>query len=106
MKLTATHTLNTNGLRPFRIPDGLVLIQDTREQKPLFTSPPDGLEVVRDALPYGDYSMRGFEGKFCVERKQISDFYSYIGKERYRTTRKMQEFGEIVFSGGFVGLVI
>jgi ERCC4-type nuclease len=88
------------------MPEGLVLIQDTREQKPLFDCPPDGLEVVTGTLHQGDYSLKGFEGKFCVERKCMSDFYSYIGRERDRTTRKMEEFKEIASMGGFVGLVV
>lgn len=98
--------INRNGLKPFRVPEGLVLIQDTREQKPLFDSPPEGLEVITDTLHDGDYSLKGFEDKFCVERKCMSDFYSYIGKERDRTTRKMEEFREIISRGGFVGLVV
>jgi len=93
-------------LKPARIPDGFILVQDTREQKPLFTCPVEGLEVVTDTLPYGDYSIRGFEDSFCVERKQISDFYSYIGKERHRTTRKMEQFRDMACHGGWVGLVV
>ena len=98
--------INNNGLKPFKIPPGLVLIQDTREQQPLFAFPQDGLEVVTETLSYGDYSLKGFEQKFAIERKKISDFYSYIGRERERTVKKMKEFREIVSSGGFVGLVI
>jgi len=92
----------------FKIPNGFVLVQDTREQRPLFdgTVAIPGLTVVNAALVSGDYSVRGFEGRFCIERKQISDFFSYIGKERNRTTRKMQEFQEIASRGGFVALVI
>ena len=93
-------------LKPWRIPEGFVMLQDTREQRPLFTDPPGCLEVATTTLPYGDYSIRGFEDRFAVERKQISDFYTYIGKERDRTTRKMEEFRRIVSSGGWVGLVI
>jgi ERCC4-type nuclease len=99
--------IERNGLKGFRIPEGLVLIQDTREQKPLFDDPPEGLAVVTATLLLGDYSIKGFEGKFCVERKCISDFYSFIGKERERTTRKMEQFREMVVRGrGFVGLVV
>ena len=105
MKLKNIEIIN-NGLKPFKIPPGLVLIQDTREQQPLFAVPQDGLEVVSATLPYGDYSLKGFEENFVVERKKISDFYSYIGKERERTVKKMKEFREIVSSGGFVGFVI
>jgi ERCC4-type nuclease len=99
-------TLSESELKPFKIPEGFVLVQDTREQKPLFDQPLDGLTLVTDTLPFGDYSLRGFEDKFCVERKQISDFFTYIGKERDRTRRKMKEFRNITSSGGFVGLVI
>jgi ERCC4-type nuclease len=106
MMLKPTHLNIHRGLKPFRIPPGLVLVQDTREQKPLFTDPPEGLEVVADALPHGDYSVRGFEEKFCVERKCVSDFYSYVGRERHKTVRKMEEFREMVAAGGFVGMVV
>jgi ERCC4-type nuclease len=106
MKLQPAVQIVTNGLKPYRIPKGLVLVQDTREQKFLFDCPPAGLEVITDTLHHGDYSLRGFEDRFCVERKCMSDFYSYIGKERYRTTRKMEEFKHIVSRGGFVGLVV
>ncbi len=106
MKLVPTQIHNNHDLKPFRIPKGLVLIQDTREQKPLFDSPHEGLEVVTATLIHGDYAIRGFGDKFVIERKQISDFYSYIGKERERTTKKMERFREIVSSHGFVGLVI
>lgn len=104
MKLTPTLALPE--LKPFKIPAGFVLVQDTREQKPLFDQSMDGLLVVTDTLPFGDYSLRGFEDRFCVERKQISDFFTYIGKERDRTKRKMEEFRNIISSGGYVGLVI
>jgi ERCC4-type nuclease len=98
--------IHPNCLKPFNLPEGFVLVRDTREQRPLFNHPQDGLEVVTDTLHYGDYSIRGFEEMFTVERKQISDFYSFIGKERVRTVKKMEQFREIVSCGGFVGLVI
>jgi ERCC4-type nuclease len=106
MKLRPTAIYVHDDLKPARIPDGFMLVQDTREQKPLFAEAPEGLDVITDTLPYGDYSIRGFEERFCVERKQMSDFYSYIGKERTRTTRKMEQFREIVGSGGWAGLVV
>jgi len=106
MKLRPTAIYVHDDLKPARIPDGFMLVQDTREQKPLFADPPQGLEVITDTLPYGDYSLQGFEDRFCIERKQVSDFYTYIGKERNRTTKKMEQFREIVSAGGFVGLAV
>ena len=100
--------INTNPqpLHRFKIPPGFVLLQDTREQKPLFNRPPQGLVVVTCTLHDGDYSIQGFKDKFCIERKQMSDFYGYIASEREKTVRKMRRFRDIVNNGGFVGLVI
>ncbi len=108
MKLVGEPTIHRCGLKLPSIPAGFVLVQDTREQRPLFEgvmSVP-GLTVITAALPYGDYSIQGFEDRFTVERKQISDFYAYIGKERARTICKMEKFRAIGAAGGFVGLVI
>jgi len=79
---------------------------DTREQRPLFKPPPSGLPTVRKKLDHGDYAIKGFEEMFVVERKQMSDFYGYIGKERKKTVKKMEGLKGIVDSGGFVGLVV
>ena len=85
-------------LKPFKIPAGLVLIQDTREQAPLFTDPPKGLNILRATLHHGDYSIKGFEGRICFERKQMSDLYSYVGKERKRTVVKLEQLRELDFA--------
>lgn len=108
MKLAVEPTFHREGLMLPSIPAGFVLVQDTREQKPLFDESMaiPGLAVITGTLPHGDYSIRGFEDRFAVERKQISDFYAYIGKERARTTQKMENFRAIGAAGGFVGLVI
>jgi len=99
-------TIYTDALKLAKIPGGMILVVDTREQRPLFTEPTDELVVVAASLPHGDYSLQGFEDRFCIERKQVSDFYTYIGKERNRTTKKMEQFREIVSAGGFVGLAV
>jgi len=80
-----------------------------REQRPLFDSNAPGHPRLRGnpgALPLGDYSVKGFEEAFAVERKQIADFYSYIGKERERTRYKMEAFKAACFRGGFAALVV
>ena len=105
--------VNIPGNWGFIIPDNFILIQDTREQNPLF----DGsipitiighnlLHVKEKALKNGDYSIEGYEDLFCIERKQVSDFFSYIGSERTKTTAKMERFREMQEKGGWVGLVI
>jgi len=71
--------------------EGFVLIVDTREQDPLFKRPQKGLVVVRDTLPVGDYSIRGFEASgITVERKSPLDFLSSIshGRERFKEMLK------------------
>jgi ERCC4-type nuclease len=74
------------------IPDGFVLVIDTREQLPLFTS----LDIPKETrvLHNGDYSIAGFENLFAIERKQVSDFFSYIGKEHDKTVRKLRRLSE------------
>lgn len=107
-------------LSPLKIPDGLIILQDNREQRPLFRSE----RAVRDNLPYtsvggddilvidesgpdGDYTIKGFEHLFAVERKQMSDLCSYIGVERSdKTEPKMERFRDIVRDGGFAALVV
>jgi len=93
-------------LKPYKIPDGFTLIVDTREQVQLFTDPIPGLTIIHHVLKNGDYSIKGFEDKFSIERKMISDFYGYIGKERKKTMKKMNRFRDMVLAGGFVGLAI
>lgn len=93
-------------LKPYKCPSGFIIIIDTREQLPLFTNPPDGLEVIRRKVEWGDYSIKGFEKYFAIERKMMSDFYGYIGREREKTVKKMKAFERMVQANGFVGLVI
>jgi ERCC4-type nuclease len=93
-------------LKPTVIPPDFVLIQDTREQRPLFTRIPKGLTIQSATLKDGDYSIRGFESSFAIERKNISDLYPYCSTEREKTLIKMQRFRKMVDSGGWVGLCI
>lgn len=84
-------------LGSLNFPDGFVLVVDTREQRPLCMSV-EGLTVCRAALKDGDYSIKGFEDRFAVERKQVSDFYSYIGRERQRTVKKLERLQSFDFA--------
>jgi ERCC4-type nuclease len=88
-------------LKPTVIPDGLILLQDTREQRPLFSRIPKGLTVCSTTLHDGDYSIKGFESQICFERKS-SDLWAYCSSEREKTIAKMERFK----SFEFVGLII
>lgn len=58
------------------------IIVDTREQAPL---PFTRLESIRGTLYSGDYSARGFEGVFAIERKSLDDLAGCcIASERER----------------------
>ena len=93
-----TKFLKQYTLKQTIFPPNFVLLQDTREARPLFTRIPKGLTVMSKCLKYGDYSILGFEDKFCVERK-ASDIYSYCGVERDKTVKKMNEFKKMDFVG-------
>jgi len=83
--------------KPTDIPPGFVLVRDTREQLPLFTRT-KGLTVKVDTLHHGDYTIDGFQDQFAIERKQESDFYSYIGKERKKTIIKLGKLSTFKFA--------
>jgi len=90
-------------MKPTRFPEGFVLVVDTREQEsPLLKRMPKGLVMKSDTLKNGDYSILGFEDVFAIERKGISDLWSYCGSERDKTVEKMRRFRDMEW----VGLVI
>lgn len=63
-----------------------VLVVDTREQTPLVFS---HCEAVRGTLQSGDYSAKGIEESFCVERKTVADLAGSLTRERARFMREM-----------------
>jgi len=88
-----------------KIPEGMVVVIDTREQNPFFKRPPKGLTIVRDTLKVGDYSLRGFEDEIAVERKDIHDFLKSISHDRKRFKSMLSSMSEyfrkfIVIEGG------
>lgn len=97
-KLSPIPSINKHKLKPYKIPNDFVLIIDTREQKPLFPRT-KGLVKVVNTLNTGDYSIKGFEDQFCIERKADSDLYSFIGKERKRTVAKLEKMSQYKFAG-------
>ncbi len=86
--------------KPTKIPKGFVLIIDTREQRPLFLERQQELIVHRKELIVGDYSIEGFESRTCVERKQLSDFDAFIGRERVsKTIPKLEHMRQMYWAG-------
>lgn len=78
------------------IPEGFIMIQDTREQKPLFT-PADW--VIEKGLPVGDYSILGFEKIITIERKSLPDLYGTLGKGRKRFEKELLKMVEYEWAG-------
>ena len=98
MRITPVN-LKPKPLKPFKFPEGFQLLVDSREQLPLTARSPTGLTIITQTLEVGDYSIQGFdESGYVIERKQISDFYSFIGSERPQTTRKIQRMAEFDFA--------
>ena len=91
-------TIKEIKFKPVTIPNGFTLIIDTREQQRLFVRPPKGLPVIVDTLKHGDYSIKGFEDKVCIERKQMSDYLTYIGKDRDKTAEKLSYMKDFYFA--------
>ena len=69
-------------------PMNLQIVQDTREQCPFrFEGYP--VEVTVATLEAGDYSIRGFERRVAVERKELGDLVSCLGIGRPRFEREL-----------------
>jgi ERCC4-type nuclease len=62
------------------------ILVDTREQTPL---PFAHFPTERATLATGDYSVKGFENDFCVERKSIADLIRSATFERERFEREL-----------------
>ena len=73
-------------------PNGFVIVEDTREQNGLFSrKPPKGLTITRRKLDVGDYSILGFENSITIERKNVTDLYMSLGKERDNFSRRIEK---------------
>lgn len=63
------------------------ILTDTREQDPLTFA---NLPTERATLATGDYSVKGFERDFSVERKTTADLVQSLTHERDRFSRELQ----------------
>ena len=101
--LTVSHKIHDYVLKSPVFPEGLIILQDTREQTPLFGPRfPKGMILMSSTLSDGDYSIRGHQDTFAIERKGMSDLLSYCTSEREKTKTKMCRFAKMEW----VGLVI
>ena len=66
-------------------PQPIVLV-DSREQTPLLFA---NLPTERATLATGDYSVKGFENDFCIERKSVADLVQSATFERERFEREL-----------------
>lgn len=70
---TVGRDLKTAAKTPSKKAPLFTLVEDTREQTPL-TEWPSWVAVERGTLATGDYSIRGYEQTFAIERKSLADF--------------------------------
>jgi ERCC4-type nuclease len=75
--------------------NNITIIIDTREQHGLDFSKFRDVDVVRQGLKTGDYSIRGYEEHICFERKSVQDLVGTLigGHERFlREMERMRDF--------------
>lgn len=73
----------------------LSIIEDSREQAPLNFTDIKGVEVVRQGLKTGDYSIQGHEDSICFERKSVPDLVQTLieGHSRFlKEIERMKSF--------------
>lgn len=67
-------------------PEEIVVVIDTREQRPLNLSP---LRTIRGTLATGDYGLRDLPHAIALERKSLPDFIGCVGRDRERFEREL-----------------
>lgn len=73
----------------------ITIVQDSREQTPLSFRNFRGIEIIRQGLKTGDYSVLGHESEICFERKSVQDLVGTLigGHERFlREMERMRDF--------------
>ena len=74
----------------------MIILVDHREKRP-YNFP--GVETEEAHLETGDYTVKGFEDRFAVERKSIDDLTKSVGADRSRfeaEIRRAQTMDEFV----------
>jgi len=67
----------------------MIIIQDSREQKPFLFERWDEVMVQVDGLPVGDYSLPGFQDRVAIERKELNDLVGCFTSGRDRFEREL-----------------
>ena len=80
------------------IPDGFVMVQDTREQLPLWQTG-EYEWIIEKGLKSGDYSINGMENIITIERKSIEDLYGSFGGGRKRFERLKARMMKMAWAG-------
>ena len=65
--------------------EAYTIVVDSREQKPLWKK---DIEVKK--LDAGDYSIKGYEDKICIERKSLGDLFGTLGGGHARFNREIE----------------
>ncbi|OYR58486.1 ERCC4 domain-containing protein [Halorubrum halodurans] len=65
----------------------MIILIDDREKRP-WKFP--GVETEEARLETGDYSIKGFEDRFAVERKSLNDLATSVGSDRDRFEAEIQ----------------
>lgn len=66
---------------------------DSKDRSPIVVVP-----VVRDTLQTGDYSIRGYETKVCLERKSHQDLFQTLIYDWDRFKRELERMASFSFS--------
>ena len=87
----------------------MIIIQDTREQKP-WDFKPHGWKVEVAKLDTGDYSIKGLEDKVSIERKSIHDFVNTMFHAKQRFAKEVDRlrvlpYRIIVVEGDLIDVV-
>lgn len=69
----------------------MIILQDTREQRPFTFERFDDVMVQVEGLPVGDYSIPGFTDRVGIERKELNDLIGCFTSERDRFERELSK---------------
>ena len=77
------------------------IVIDNREQKPYTFQniKPEPPQTITQGLKTGDYSIMGLENKICIERKEKSDLFNSMGKNRDRFKKEIIRMSEFDYAG-------